>query len=150
MSGFQVIVWGAGTVVRELMLALQRLDFEVVRRAASPIGARSSRAPRLTPRTFVVAATRDLEADLDIIRRVLASPAGFLAVLGSRSRGAALRRRLRAEGLRPGDLRRLHCPAGLPIRSITPAEIGLSIAAQLVQERAKVLFGPAAGGGASR
>ena len=46
--------------------------------------------------------------------------------------------RLREEdGVTDEQLARLHAPAGLPIRSKTPAEIAISIAAQLVQVRAE-------------
>lgn len=84
-------------------------------------------------RTAVVALTHDPKIDDLALIDALQSDAFYVAAIGSR-RNAQLRRERLAEhfGLSPTQLQRLHSPAGLFIGSKTPAEIALSIMAELV------------------
>jgi len=59
-------------------------------------------------------------------------------MIGSRKKVAAIFDALRAQGFSDADIERVHAPIGLPIGGETPGEIAISIAAQLVQTRAKV------------
>lgn len=66
------------------------------------------------------------------LRWALASPAGFVGMLGSRRHAPEVVARLRAAGV-PGDqLARLHSPCGLDIGSRGTAEIALSIVGEIV------------------
>ncbi|MEN0110150.1 MAG: XdhC family protein, partial [Planctomycetota bacterium] len=57
--------------------------------------------------------------------------------IGSRAKAAVLRKELTEAGVPPERLR-FHCPIGLPIGSNRPAEIAVSIAAQLLAERDRI------------
>ncbi len=79
--------------------------------------------------TAVVTLSHDPKIDDPALIAALASPAGYVAALGSRRSHAARRERLQAAGLDDAALARIDAPAGLDIGAVGPAEIALSIAA---------------------
>ncbi len=79
----------------------------------------------------VVALTHDPKLDDVALAAALRSPAFYIAALGSRKNHGRRRERLAALGFSDSDLNRLHGPAGLDIGAADPAEIALSIAAEL-------------------
>lgn len=83
-------------------------------------------------RTAVVALTHDPKLDDLALWEALRTQAFYVAALGSRRNNAARRKRLRELGLREEQVAALHGPAGLYVGSRTPAEIAVSIAAELV------------------
>ena len=66
----------------------------------------------------------------------LRTPAYYIGVVGSKKKIAAVNAKLREAGFTEEDLARVVNPIGLPIQSETPAEIAVSIAAQLIERRA--------------
>ena len=62
----------------------------------------------------------------------LNSEAFYIAALGSRKTHAARLERLGEAGFGDDALKRIHGPAGLAIGAANPAEIALSVAAQMV------------------
>ncbi len=66
------------------------------------------------------------------LREALRGPAGYVAMLASRTRAAALLPALRDEGFDEPTLARLHVPAGLDTGGRSPGEIALSVVAQVV------------------
>ena len=79
----------------------------------------------------VVALTHDPKLDDEALAMALASPAYYIAALGSRKNHGLRRQRLAARGFTEADLDRIHGPAGLAIGAEGPAEIALSIAAEM-------------------
>lgn len=65
-----------------------------------------------------------------VIRAALEAGVGYIGVVASRTRGAAL---LDAMGLTPQERQRIHAPVGIHIGARTAAEIALSVVAGLVQ-----------------
>ncbi|MGL4400094.1 MAG: XdhC family protein, partial [Luteolibacter sp.] len=59
----------------------------------------------------------------------------FVGVIGSASKRALLIRELQEDGIDPAVLEKIHCPVGLPIGGNDPAEIAISIVAQLLEYR---------------
>jgi xanthine dehydrogenase accessory factor len=88
----------------------------------------------LDPWTFVVVATHG-EDDMAALATALRSEAGYVALVASRKRASACLEDLGATGLSPEQLARLKAPAGLDIGAVTPAEIAVSILAEMVQQR---------------
>ncbi|WP_199555611.1 XdhC family protein [Sandaracinobacteroides hominis] len=82
--------------------------------------------------TAVVTLTHDPKLDDVALAAALRSPAFYIAALGSRKTHAARLERLAAQGFGEADLARIHGPAGLHIGAANPAEIALSVAAQMV------------------
>lgn len=86
--------------------------------------------------TAIVALTHDPKLDDLALLEALRSAAFYVGALGSRATTAKRKERLGTHfGLSEAELGRLHGPVGLPIGSRTPAEIAVSIAADLVAEK---------------
>lgn len=79
----------------------------------------------------VVALTHDPKLDDVALAAALRSEAFYVAALGSRKNHGRRLERLAAEGFDEATLARIHGPAGLAIGAQGPAEIALSIAAQM-------------------
>jgi xanthine dehydrogenase accessory factor len=98
-------------------------------------------ALRPDSRTAVVTLTHDPKLDDPALLVALKSEAFYVGALGStRTHGKRLER-LRAQGLGQEELARIHGPAGLSVGAISPAEIAVSILAQMTE----VLRAPARG-----
>lgn len=84
-------------------------------------------------RTAVVTLTHDPKLDDPALAAALRSPAFYVGALGSRKTHAARLERLRALGLTEEQLARIHAPVGLDVGARSPAEIAVSILAELTQ-----------------
>lgn len=82
-------------------------------------------------RTAVVTLTHDPKLDDPALVRALRSPAFYIGALGSTRTHAKRLERLRAEGLDEAALARIHGPAGLAIGARSPAEIAVSVLAEM-------------------
>lgn len=89
----------------------------------------------LGPDDALVAVTHDPKIDDQALAAALATDCGYVGALGSRKSHAARCRRLSRLGFEASSLERVHGPVGLDIGSRTPAEIAVSIVAQLIQQR---------------
>ena len=86
---------------------------------------------KLDSRSAVVALTHDPKLDDLALMEALKSPAFYVGAIGSRANNAKRRERLRLFDVSAEQLARLHGPIGLYIGSKTPAEIAISILAEL-------------------
>lgn len=82
-------------------------------------------------RTAIVTLTHDPKLDDPAIRVALASPVFYLGCLGSSRTHAKRVERLTAAGFSAGEIGRIHAPVGLDIGAKSPAEIAVSIMAQI-------------------
>ena len=92
---------------------------------------------RLKPdaRSAVVTLTHDPKLDDPALAVALRSPAFYVGALGSKKTHAARLDRLRRDGFSDSELSRIHGPVGLSIGAVSPAEIAVSIMAQVTQRR---------------
>jgi len=81
---------------------------------------------------FVVILTRGHRHDLDALRALAARDLRYLGLIGSRAKVTRLFEALSAEGMPAECLRRIFAPIGLDIGAVTPAEIAVSILAELI------------------
>jgi xanthine dehydrogenase accessory factor len=88
--------------------------------------------------TAIVAVTHDPKLDDMALLEALKSDAFYIGALGSIKNQEKRKQRLRSFDLSEQEVNRLHGPVGLRIGSRTPAEIAVSILAELIQERACV------------
>lgn len=88
----------------------------------------------LTPdaRTAVVTLTHDPKLDDPAILAALGTDAFYLGCLGSKKTHAKRLDRLAAAGVTAEAITRIHAPVGLDIGARTPAEIAVSIMAQII------------------
>lgn len=77
----------------------------------------------------------DYKYELPVLRQLLRSSIGYIGMLGSKKRSAAMRDLLRDEGFSDDELARVHTPIGLDIGGKAPAEVALSILAEVVAVR---------------
>lgn len=83
-------------------------------------------------KTAVVIVTRGHQHDLACLRAAATLPAGYIGMIGSRRKVRAIFDILADEGVEPSLLERVRAPVGLDIGAQGPAEIALSIAAEIV------------------
>ncbi len=93
-------------------------------------------ALKITPFDYVVVITRGHRHDADCLRALLPGvfPA-YLGMIGSRRRTKGLLEMLKDEGFEASSLERICTPIGLNIGAVTPAEIAVSIMAEVVAYR---------------
>jgi xanthine dehydrogenase accessory factor len=90
------------------------------------------RAP-IDARSAICMMTHELKFDVPALARALRSPAGFIGAFGSEKVRTERRLRLAELGIGEAELVRLHEPVGLQIGARSPAEVAVSIAAQLIE-----------------
>lgn len=148
-----VYLFGAGHVGRALVPVLTGLEFPVVVYDQRPEAVRPEDFPtalavvqgefsnlsahvRLTASDYAVVMTPGHCADLAVVRQVLAWGPSYVGCMGSRKKREFLRRALAEDGVSPEQIASVHLPIGLEIGARTPAEIAVSVAAELVAHRA--------------
>lgn len=125
-----LVLIGRGPVIEALASLGRGMDYAVV----AVGGDAELGGVALTPRSAVVVATHG-EADEAALARVLESDAGYVSLIASRRRAAVIVETLRQRGLPAEQLGRLRAPAGLDIGATAPAEIAVSILAEIIQHR---------------
>ncbi len=147
---WHVAIFGAGHVTQALAKLLVELPCSVtcidprddwLRKLPEGVKAVRTDDPpahvdRLPDNTFVLCMTRGHSADRPVLQRIFETGRRFayLGVIGSDAKAATLRRELVESGIGEGVID-FRCPVGLPLGSNHPAEIAVSIAAQLLQMR---------------
>ena len=145
-----LVVFGAGDDVRPLVALAAGLGWRVTvadKRPAwadkryFPDAAQVTCAPpgealgrvRLRETTAVVLMTHSVTDDAALLPGVLASPAGYVGLLGPKSRAARLMAELHRRGQLPAaaSIARLHAPVGLDLGSAEPVGVALSVLAQI-------------------
>lgn len=146
---------GAGHVARELGRLLEQLeypylvaddrpDFACRERFAGALACLTLSCDRLgeglcgpfapTAQDGFCIMTRGHQGDLDAVRFALGTPAGYIGLMGGRQKRQQIFAQLESEGF--SDARqRIQSPIGLDISAQTPAEIAVSVAAQLIAWR---------------
>lgn len=99
---------------------------------------------KLDRRTALVSVTHVPRLDDAALKMALASPAFYVGALGSTRTHAKRRQRLGGEGIDEASLDRICAPVGLDIGAKTPAEIAVSILAEIIAARRGKPFGKAA------
>jgi xanthine dehydrogenase accessory factor len=144
---WRLLIIGAGQLSRAVAHMALALDFEVI--CCDPReeynltwdvpGTTFSKAMpddlvlelQLDPHSAVIAVTHDPKLDDMVLLEALKSPAFYVGALGSRSNTAARKERLKLFDLSDAEIARLHGPIGLDLGSKTPAEIAVSIVAEI-------------------
>jgi xanthine dehydrogenase accessory factor len=90
-------------------------------------------AEPLTARSALVALTHDPKLDDPALAAALASPAFYIGALGSKTTHAKRLERFKAAGFSDAQLARIRGPIGLDIGARSPAEIAVSILAQMTE-----------------
>ena len=91
---------------------------------------------KITHNSYIIIVTRGHSCDKEVLNQALKTGAGYIGMMGSRKKRNTIYDALITEGCKVKELDRVHCPIGLPIRAETPAELAVSIAAELINHRA--------------
>jgi xanthine dehydrogenase accessory factor len=89
----------------------------------------------LNERAFCVVATPTHATDFAVVRALMKHTPRYVGMIGSKIKRRRAEQEMSEAGLPPERLAELHTPTGLPIGAITPEEIAVSIAAELIQVR---------------
>jgi xanthine dehydrogenase accessory factor len=90
---------------------------------------------KITPWTYLVLTTRGSDVDVLGLPALLDTPAAYIGVIGSRRRWALTRKTLLEAGVSEAALARVRSPLGLELNAETPAEIAVSIMAEIIMLR---------------
>lgn len=150
----KVYIFGGGHVGKALVPVLSTIGFPVVMFDNREALAKPENYPQasevifgdfaciydkvtITKNDYVVIMTPGHHADFEILSQVLRSEATYIGCIGSKHKVAKTRELLLAQGYTDTDFARIHSPIGLPILAETPEEIAISIAAEMIEHRAK-------------
>jgi xanthine dehydrogenase accessory factor len=86
---------------------------------------------------YAVIVTRGHRWDGQVLAQLLATPAAYIGMIGSRRKRDAIYDWILEKGFTEKDLERVYCPIGLDIEAETPEEIGVAIVAELIKARAQ-------------
>ena len=152
-SGDPVLIFGCGHVCRALAPLLDNLGFRVIVLDDRPEWADPRSFPdsvevrclpfeqqvpsvqAFLPGAYALVMTRGHQSDYETLNDLMDSRPDYLGAMASRNKAVSIRRRLIEAGHEPPDVERIRMPVGLPIGSTTPAEISVSIAADLIARR---------------
>lgn len=150
---WSIVIFGAGHVAQSLVRTLLSLDCHITcidarqewldRLPDSPrLTKRQTDEPaelvhELDSRAFVLCMTMGHRTDRPILQRIfeLGRSFAYLGVIGSHAKRKVLVRELQEAGIDQHLSEQFECPIGLPLGNNQPAEIAISITAQLLQRR---------------
>jgi xanthine dehydrogenase accessory factor len=89
----------------------------------------------ITENSYIIIVTRGHRDDMRVLRWAVTTPAGYLAMIGSKRKVISTVRELEKEGLAKEGFERLHAPMGLEIGAVTPEEIAVSVVAEMIAVR---------------
>ncbi|MBP3673938.1 MAG: XdhC family protein [Oscillospiraceae bacterium] len=151
----RLILLGGGHIAQPLCSMASMLDFAVTVVDDRITFANSERFPeaaqvicnsfanaiadlKIRATDYVCVITRGHRWDGECLRQILAGTLPtYLGMIGSKRRVAGLLDLLAGEGFSADDLARIHAPIGLKINAQTPAEIAVSICAEMIAHRRK-------------
>ncbi len=145
----ELFVCGAGHVATELVKMAALLDFKITVMddradfadpARLPMAAevicdsfdKLSQYIKNRKNAYYVVLTRGHRSDYDCVKTLMAADYHYLGMIGSRRKVASTIDKLRSDGFSDKELATLHAPIGLPIKAQTPAEIAVSILAEMI------------------
>ena len=152
-ADWPIVIFGAGHVAQALVSALLPLkariccvDARADWIAALPDSPKLEKRQCATPAmeihslpdsAFVLLMTQGHATDFPVLLECLKrdKPFPYVGVIGSKNKRAVLMKDLIAAGVDPTQAEQFFCPVGLPIGKSEPAEIAMSIVAQLLQVR---------------
>lgn len=152
LPGPRLLILGAGHVGRALSSVAAFSGFQVIVVDDRPEFANRERFPdadhivtddferplsgiSVDGNTYVVIATRGHRHDLDAVQAALKTEACYIGVVGSRRKKIMLFKGLENSGFTREDIDKVIIPVGLPIGSVTPEEIAISIMAEVIRYR---------------
>jgi xanthine dehydrogenase accessory factor len=151
----RLVIYGAGHIATALCALAGQCDFSVTVIDDRSSYANAERLPTadeilvenpedaaarlpMDERTYVCVVTRGHRNDARVLRHIVAKPAAYIGMIGSRRKVAVLREQFLEESIcTEAQFDRVKSPMGLDIGSETVVEIAVSILAELLKVRAE-------------
>ncbi|MET0831761.1 MAG: XdhC/CoxI family protein [Acidimicrobiia bacterium] len=148
----RLLMFGAGHIAQSLARIAPELGFRVVVADARATWATPERFPdveelivawpdavfeqfELDHRTYVVLLSHDARFEDPVFPAVHKAPVRYIGALGSRRTATMRVGRLLDQGWSEDEIARIHAPIGIDIGAEQPAEVALSILAEMVRVR---------------
>lgn len=145
----RVYVFGCGHVAKELVPVLTHIGFAVTVIDPRPHLANREQFPdakeilledfnnindylTITESDYVVIMTPGHQGDFEVLDQTLRTPARYVGCIGSKHKVAGTKQRLLEAGVTPEQIEKMISPIGFDLGGRTPAEIAISIAAQMM------------------
>ncbi len=152
--GDRAVIFGGGHIARALVPILATVGFRPVIFETRPEFAAKDRFPQasqvllgdfenigatlpLQDQDYAVVITSGHAGDFAVEKQLLTRNLAYVGVVGSRKKTAKVNGWLREAGIGEEAISRIHTPIGLPIGAVTPEEIAVSIAAEMIACRAQ-------------
>lgn len=149
----KAIIFGGGHCTQALVPLLSRVGFRVTVMDNRADCAKSELFPdaeeiicgdytkvsdyiRLSVSDYVVIMTNGHSHDLDVQKQVLKTAPVYVGMIASKSKKAFINQKLKEAGFSDDVIQRVHSPIGTEIKAVTPEEIAISIAGEMIYERA--------------
>ena len=145
-------VFGGGHVGGQICALAKNVGFRVVLIDDRPTFANPERHPQadeclvagmeevfadlpIDDQSYIIAATRGHQHDEIVVEAAIKTPARYIGMLGSERKKLILWRRIAERGGDPQRLDAVFAPIGFNIGADTPAEIAVSVVAELIEQR---------------
>ncbi|GMQ85218.1 MAG: hypothetical protein BMS9Abin07_0784 [Acidimicrobiia bacterium] len=148
----QLLIFGAGHIAQPLSRIARELGFRIIVADARATWATEQRFPdvdelvqgwpdevlehvELDRRTYVVLLNHDARFEGPVFPAVRHAPVRYIGAMGSRRTARTRAESLMAQGWSEEEIERIHAPIGIDIGAEQPAEIAVSILAEIVRAR---------------
>jgi xanthine dehydrogenase accessory factor len=85
--------------------------------------------------SYIIIVTRGHRDDMRVLQLAIATPARYIAMIGSKRKVLNVVRELEKQGIPRAAFEKIHAPMGLDIGAISPEEIAISVAAEMIAVR---------------
>jgi xanthine dehydrogenase accessory factor len=89
----------------------------------------------ITSSTYIVIVTRGHRDDMRVLKLAIGTTARYIAMIGSKRKVINVIRELEKEGIPRAEFERVFAPMGLNIGAVSPEEIAISVAAEMIAVR---------------
>ncbi len=146
-------IFGAGHVSKETAAILDIVEFETIVLDDREEFANKERFPNsqvivldslekigdlnIDNGSYIIIITRGHLYDYNVLKWALETDAYYIGMIGSKTKIDMTYEKIKKDGFEDKDIQRVHAPIGIKLDAKTPSEIAVSIAGQLINERAK-------------
>ncbi|ABR50635.1 protein of unknown function DUF182 [Alkaliphilus metalliredigens QYMF] len=151
----KLVVCGGGHIGYEVVQCAQHLDMEITiieerkefateerfphaaQRIMKPTYGEGLSDVEIDEQTYVVVVTKGSTTDEEVLETILGKPAAYIGLMGSQRKKIEIMKSLEEKGYQKNLLDQIYCPIGLDLQGGNPAEIALSIMAEVVSVKNK-------------
>lgn len=87
--------------------------------------------------SYIIIVTRGHRDDMRVLRWAVTTPARYIAMIGSKRKVISVVKELEKEGISRETMQRVYAPMGFEIGAVSPEEIAVSVAAEMIAVRRK-------------